>query len=309
MRKKKTLLKPLLKPKSRNHGFTLVEVSIGVVVISIIFGLAFLGLGSSKEDSQAKKRSAVISSIEAAKNRYILSTDQNLTGVPTQLSHIAPLIKVEGENIDGLVDLVKGTGKKENELDLGTYKLRPANFGDREIQASGASSNYPSLEDFLTANGGTPGMDPSQYSPLIQDALERGDITQDDLNNWGIRPYNGLYLPQTQVTQIIANDAELILDNGGDWGDLNPEQQEALIQTNPTAAVAAGGAQVINQLNPETLTPELVQGHVKVGSTWTTPTISSGNTTPYHQLANARLPLPGEPQRLIPIRSSHLMHW
>lgn len=287
------------KPHS-NSAFTLIEISIGLVVVGILTGLALMGIGSAKNDTQAQKRSAIISSIEAAKNRYYLTSPENLLGSPTRLEHIAPLLNVEGENVESLFDLVKGTGKKENDLDLGSYQVRPANFGDGENTASGANLNYGSLDDFLSSNGGTPGMNPSEYGPLLDDALERGDITEEDLQNWEIGRHDGGYIPQSQITQIIADDAELILDNGGNWGDLTPQQQEAIIETNPSVAVGAGGSEVLNQLNPETLTPELVEGHVKVGSTWTTPILSSGNLTPYHNLPYARLPLPDEPQRLIP---------
>jgi prepilin-type N-terminal cleavage/methylation domain-containing protein len=284
--------------KKTNQGFTLVELSIGIVVIGVLVSLALMGIGDSKNDAQGKKRSAIITAIETAKNRYILDSDGNVLNQPTLLEHIAPLLNVEGENVDSLFDLVQGTGKKENDLDLGTYGVRPANF-EGEGENAVSSVGYDTLNDFLDAKGGT-GMTPSQYQDLIDEGLITGEITRDDLDRWGLAPYFDQWLPQEEVTQLVGGDAQNIINNGGNWGDLTEDQQNALLQTNPGLAVDSGGSDALNKLDPSDLTPELVDGHVQINNTWRTPVLNSGNQTPWHDLPWARYPYPEEEQILQP---------
>jgi prepilin-type N-terminal cleavage/methylation domain-containing protein len=110
-------------------GFTLVELCVVITLISIIGAFAIPSLSKSKAETEDKKRKATIASIEAAKTRYILSNPNNLTGVETELGHIAPYIKTDGKSPSNFLDLVKGTGKNTNDLDLGSYQNEAAHFG------------------------------------------------------------------------------------------------------------------------------------------------------------------------------------
>jgi hypothetical protein len=179
--------------------------------------------------------------------------------------------------------------------------VRPANFDSESggNTASASNTGYDSLDDFLAAKGGT-GMTPAQYQDLINEGLMTGEITTEDLTNWGLAPYFDQWLPQSEVTQLVAGDAQDILANGGTWDNLTQEQQNALLETDPYLAVSTGGSDALNRLDQSTLTPEMVEGHVKINDTWVTPVLNSGNITPWHEYPWARYPYPDENQILQP---------
>jgi prepilin-type N-terminal cleavage/methylation domain-containing protein len=142
----------------QGSGFTLIEICITIVVISIIVGLAIASLGNSKSQTEAKKREATITSIEMAKTRYVLESPNNLTGLETQLEHIAPYMLVKGKTPSNLTSLVEGTGKSDSDLDLGTYQDVVAHFtngvGIPAIPTAPTPITMPSISN-ITANNAT----------------------------------------------------------------------------------------------------------------------------------------------------------
>lgn len=141
MANKKRPISPIM-----TKGFTLVELCIVVGVIAIIIAIAIPSLGTSKAETEDKKRKATITSIEMAKTRYVLASPSNLMGVETQLGHIASYMKTDGKVPTSLLDLVKGTGRTESDLDLGTYQDELAHFGN----TSSLTTNPPSYPPALT---------------------------------------------------------------------------------------------------------------------------------------------------------------
>ena len=115
-------------PIKEFSGFTFVEVSIAVAIVSLITVLAVSSLSSFRTDSREKKITATISNIEHAKNRYVLNTSFSVSNQPTTLTDIAPYLRVKGKEVASLFNLIEGTGKTTNDLDLGTYQGRVASF-------------------------------------------------------------------------------------------------------------------------------------------------------------------------------------
>lgn len=143
--------------EKKERGFTLIEISIATAIISLVVALAVARLNTSKSDAQEKKRSALISSIESAKNRYMLKSEGDILGQNTSLDDIAPLLTTRGESIEDIFNLVEGTGKNPTDLDLGSYGVRPANFDGLGGGNTTSSLNpYGSLNEFLEAAGLNP---------------------------------------------------------------------------------------------------------------------------------------------------------
>jgi prepilin-type N-terminal cleavage/methylation domain-containing protein len=141
---------------SQRDGFTLVEICIAIVVISIIVGLAIASLGNSKSQTEAKKREATITSIEMAKTRYVLESPNNLTGLETQLGHIASYMLVNGKKPPTLTSLVQGTGRRESDLDLGSYLGEVAHFHNGAvvptIPTTPTPITMPSISNITASN-------------------------------------------------------------------------------------------------------------------------------------------------------------
>jgi len=174
-------------------GFTLVEICIAVALISILMAIAFASLNNSKAETETKKREATIASIEAAKTRYILENPNNIAGIEAQLEHIAPYMKAGGKPPSSLLDLVRGTGRSTNDLDLGSYQGEVATFTSNQS----LSTNVPSTPTItttptftnITANNATWSWGADTNATGYQYQFGSG-------TNWGATPtsYN-YYLP------------------------------------------------------------------------------------------------------------------
>jgi len=269
--------------RKNDAGFTLVEISIGVVIVGIIFSLAVMGLGSSKGDSQAQKRSAMIQSIEQAKNRYILATDSNVLAKNTLLNQIAPYLKTGGEPVQSLFDLVEGTGKSTNDIDLGSYGVRPANFEKGEMLASSANAGPFNTNDPIAAQAALSqlaSMDPSdpnyqELSDALQEALDNGSLTNQDFTSAGLVNVDGTWMTQQEANDQWALQAQQLLTTGGNWNQLSQDQRSAYANAFPQNAVTYGGADALNKMNPTLLTTNLVSGFAKVSGSWESPLATS----------------------------------
>ncbi len=278
------------KNKLNIEGFTFVEISIAVAVISVVVGLAVAGLSTSKSDTQSRKRSATITSIEQAKNRYYLSSPENLLGVPTQLEHIAPYLTAEGETPSTLFDLVEGTGKPANDLELGSYQMQPAHFKS-ELGESGENTvsdpNTPPF-DVNDPNAGyaalqqLAGMSPSdpeyqEILDLLNEAVDNGTISDSDFADAGLTEYNGVWMGNQAAQDAAALNAQNLLTSGGNWSSLSPLEQSSYANAFPQQAVAYGGASALNAMNPSNITPEIVGSYANYNGTWQSPYIQSGS--------------------------------
>lgn len=279
----------LLSPR-KCCAFTLIEIVAAVAITAVISAIAISALSSSKSDSQEKRKSAIISSIEQAKNRYILSTSFDSVGQPTQLEEIAPYISVEGESPESLFDLVEGTGMEQGDLDLGSYQVRPANFENNTGSTAGGGSGNPPFDPSdpvaaATALQTLSTMDPSDplyqdYIDTLNEALSLGTIDDSGFEAAGLTNYNGTWMRGSQATAAYAEDASNLLTSGTAWQDLSPEQQAGYANTYPSQAVTIGGESALNAMGPSNLTEELVSGYVNNAGTWTSPTVNSGSISP-----------------------------
>jgi competence protein ComGC len=278
----------LLKPKGYEHNsaFTFIEVSIGIAIISMIVGLAVVGVSTAKSDSQARKRNATITSVEQAKNRYYLTSPDNILGQETQLEHIAPYLTSGGETIGSLFDLVEGTGKPASDLDLGSYQVRPANFRSEAGDGGGNNTSGPNTPPFDVNNPTAARaalqqlaeMDPNdpEYQDILDglnEAVALGTIDPSELSDAGLAEYNGIWMNPEVAQELTALDAHNSLTSGENWENLSAEEQTAYANLFPVEAVSYGGAGALNLMNPSILTPELVDGYGNVNGTWIAPQV------------------------------------
>jgi prepilin-type N-terminal cleavage/methylation domain-containing protein len=272
----------------KSGGFTLVEISIAVAVISVIVGLAITRLSTSKSDTQTERRKALITSIETAKNRYILSNEQDVTGQPAQLQEIAPYLKSEGQPINSLFDLIEGTGRPTNDLNLGNYKTQAARFNS-DAQGGGNTISDPNTPPFDVNNpaeayealnrlSGMNSNDPEyqEILDLLNQAVDAGTISDTDFADAGLTEYNGTWMNNQTAQETAALDAQNILTSGGNWNSLSPQQKTAYANSFPQEAVNYGGTSALNTMNPSLITPSMVSMYVNSNGTWVSPRISSG---------------------------------
>jgi hypothetical protein len=171
-----------------------------------------VGLSTSKSDTQARKRSTTITSVEQAKNRYYLASPENVLGQETQLEHIAPYLTSGGEPINSLFDLVEGTGKPPSDLDLGSYQVRPAHFKSELTEGGNTTSStnpYASLDDFLAAAGLNPDFTGTPDWGSVLNTTEGADALQEYLSELPPELYESIAL-----TEGLHPDAARVLLDG-----------------------------------------------------------------------------------------------
>lgn len=269
-------------------AFTLVEITLVLGVVSVVVAIAVASLNSFKSDSQSQKMKANIVSIEQAKNRYMLVTEEEILGQDVVLEDIAPYLSKEGTPVSSIFDLVEGTGKTTNDLDLGSYGVRPANYKDVTSASVSSSGGFPfnpaDPSEAAAALQTLAGMsldDPNyeSYVAGLNKALELGTIYGEGLEAAGLVNLGDQWVSEN------TNQALAILDGGGSWEDLSPQQRAGYSNSLPSEAIALGGADALNSITQGLLTPELVDGYVNNTGTWEAPYQNSSfvddNSFPY----------------------------
>jgi hypothetical protein len=109
----------------KEQGFTLVEILIVVAITSILVGVAVPTLNNAKAKAQEVKRNTIQTSVETAKNRYVLSKDNisDYANKQTTFQHIQPYLLISGkapENFQEIGDKTKNQAGA-NIIDLGSY--------------------------------------------------------------------------------------------------------------------------------------------------------------------------------------------
>jgi prepilin-type N-terminal cleavage/methylation domain-containing protein len=201
----------------KSQAFTLVETLIVVAVVSIVTAIAVAALGTSKGDTQRTKRDATISAIEQAKNRYVLDADFSVFGEDTQLEEIAPYLAAEGKPIDSIFNLVEGTGRELQDLDLGKYQIKPASFSgdgdsggleesdpDYVFDPSDREATMAALQTILGMDTADP--EYSNFSDSILEAINRGTIEEFELGDGGLGIYEGTVYPRGGVLNFTYQD-------------------------------------------------------------------------------------------------------
>lgn len=140
--------------------------------------------------------------------------------------------------------------------------------------AGGPSFDIGNRDAALAALGDLAALnqDDPAYTELL-DALNgaytMGTLTDSDMLGAGLGEYNGIWSDGAQVQELLAQDAQDIIDAGGTWSSLSPELQSAWANQNPTNAVQLAGAQALNVISPSLLNNSLVSGYGNINGTWT----------------------------------------
>lgn len=289
-------------------GFTLFEISIALASLSVLVGLAIAAVNTYKNDTQRHKMGALITSLEQAKTRYLLANPTEATDQATELGHIAPYLSVDGQAPTSLFNLVQGTGKPADDLDLGKYKTQPARFKSDPSSPNDEPVVTSSYDPFdindpaaaMLALQQLAGMDPNdpEYQEILNqlnEAVAIGTIDPSELADAGLVSYEDVWMNPERAQELAALDAHDILTSGGNWADISPEQQEAYSNNFPTEAVFYGGASALNLMDPSILTPELVDEYMNNAGTWVSPYVSNAGTSSI--LANTILPATGSNKR------------
>lgn len=78
-------------------------------------------------------------------------------------------------------------------------------------------------------------------------------------------------LPTSQAD--FAQEAQALLDGGSGWGELSDAQKEGYANVFPSLSVDAGGAEALNLMDPNLLTPEIVAGFALAEGEWVDPVV------------------------------------
>jgi hypothetical protein len=77
-----------------------------------------------------------------------------------------------------------------------------------------------------------------------------------------------------------ADEAAALLASGAAWGDISEYLRASYANVYPENAVLIAGAEALNLMLPEILTPQLVSGYVKYDEKWQAPYIDGGSINP-----------------------------
>jgi type II secretory pathway pseudopilin PulG len=122
--------------------------------------------------------------------------------------------------------------------------------------------------------------DPAYGSSLeaLNAAYALGTLTEQDMLAAGLVKYGNEWMSPEAALLNLAEDARTSLEAGSSWSSLPPEMRGAFANTYPSEAVRVGGAEALNIMDQARLTPELVSGYAKVGTTWLAPSAVSQGT-------------------------------
>lgn len=134
----KTRLPQPLRKNIKQGGFTLVEMLIVIVIVSVIASIAVPALNRSKADAQEVKRKTIQTAVETAKNRYALAqTDTSYEGQNAAFAHIQHYLLVNGRCPVSFEEIGSKNQNKAgaNIVSLGTYwssstPAQPMTWGD-----------------------------------------------------------------------------------------------------------------------------------------------------------------------------------
>jgi prepilin-type N-terminal cleavage/methylation domain-containing protein len=123
---------------AKTWGFTLVEMLIVIVIVSVITSIAVPALNRSKADTQEVKRKTIQTAVETAKNRYALSQeDSSYEGQNAAFAHIQPYLLINGRSPVSFEEIASKNQNKAgaNIVSLGTYwsssaPAQPMSWGD-----------------------------------------------------------------------------------------------------------------------------------------------------------------------------------
>jgi len=151
---------------------------------------------------------------------------------------------------------------------------------EAEVGVGGYPFDPSNAEEALAALAALQGMNPN--GPAFGNTLEAlnaayamGNLTDAQMQAAGLVNYNGTWMGAANARLNYAGDAADALAAGGTWGSLNQDLQRAYANVYPQDAVQLGKAAALNLMDTSVLTPQLVVGFAKVGSTWVAPTALS----------------------------------
>lgn len=293
-------------------GLSLVEI---LGASTVIMALASVAVVSVKDSLKAGQRSAIQRELQSLNTA--LTNFKSAGGVIEDGSLAEDAIKQMRYGV-GVSDMERFNPLTEDpdllkEIDGETYRLdynekdgftyvpdsgQEAAFSDagRETNSLGPdlqqglppggygfdTSDRDDSLDALNGLGGINPEDPAFGNTLegLNAAYDLGTLTDEDMLAAGLVRYNDEWMTPEMARSNLAQEALDVLSSGGLWGELNTDQQKAYVSIYPQSAVEFGGASALNLMDPSTLTPSLVSGYAKIGSTWVKPTgLSTGTAS------------------------------
>lgn len=285
----------------KTKALSLIEILGAVTVTMTVASVAII---SAKDSLVAGQRSAVqreLQSLNTVLNNFkaaggtinadasaTQAIDQLKRGVNVSDSEYAPLVddpeltkRIGGTDYNLAYD--DNTGFSYETEDEESEFTQAGVETPKEGESLGGypfdtTNRQAALEALASLSGMNPDHpDYANYLEALNAAYALGTIDDADMSAAGLADYNGTWIPNNQARIQHADDGLNILNDGGSWEILSPQQQSALADTEPDYAISIAGAAALNSMSPSNLTAERVNGYFRIGETWSTPTLTSDN--------------------------------